>query len=193
MTSAALARHRSGAANASAALALLAGSVGVRTLLERSSMAGFGAGATFGALLLLGAALTGWRPRAPAAAPAAIGIAGGLVLAAIPSVLDPASAAFVGMRPQPWALWVVATVLVSAGEEVLLRGVLFDAVARWTGSIAAVAVTSVAFGLIHVPLYGWSVVPLDIAVGVWLGGLRMSSGSVLAPFLAHLIADLATW
>ena len=57
----------------------------------------------------------------------------------------------------------------------------------------AVAVTSLAFALIHVPLYGWHVVPLDFAVGVWLAGLRLASGGVAAPAIAHSLADLATW
>jgi hypothetical protein len=36
-------------------------------------------------------------------------------------------------------------------------------------------------------------VPLDIAVGVWLGTLRAISGTVTAPALAHSLADLAGW
>jgi hypothetical protein len=45
----------------------------------------------------------------------------------------------------------------------------------------------------HVPLYGWQVVPLDLGVGVWLAGLRLATGGVAAPALAHWIADLSTW
>jgi len=33
--------------------------------------------------------------------------------------------------------------------------------------------TSVLFALIHVPIYGWHVVPLDVGVGLWFGGLRL--------------------
>ena len=54
-------------------------------------------------------------------------------------------------------------------------------------------VTSVAFALMHVPVYGWHVVPLDLAVGVVLGGLRLATRSVAAPAAAHAVADLATW
>ena len=32
-----------------------------------------------------------------------------------------------------------------------------------------------AFGLLHVPLYGWAALPLDLAVGLLLGGLRMAT------------------
>jgi hypothetical protein len=55
-------------------------------------------------------------------------------------------------------------------------------------------VTTAAFGLMHVPLYGWSVLPLDLAAGLWLGGLRVASGGATAPAVAHTIADLvAQW
>jgi hypothetical protein len=45
----------------------------------------------------------------------------------------------------------------------------------------------------HVPLYGWHVVPLDLGVGLWLAGLRLATGGIAAPAIAHTIADLATW
>ena len=90
----------------------------------------------------------------------------------------------------PWAL---VTVLVATAEEWILRGVLFDLLDRHAGTLAAVAVTSAIFALMHVPLYGWHVVPLDLGVGLWLGGLRLLTGSVAAPAVAHVLADLATW
>ena len=60
-------------------------------------------------------------------------------------------------------------------------------------SLGAVLVTSVVFALMHVPLYGWHVVPLDLGVGLWLAGLRLATGGIAAPAVAHTIADLATW
>jgi hypothetical protein len=45
----------------------------------------------------------------------------------------------------------------------------------------------------HVPLYGWHVVPLDLGVGLWLAGLRLATGGIAAPAIAHAVADLATW
>jgi len=61
------------------------------------------------------------------------------------------------------------------------------------GTIVAILGTSLLFALIHVPLYGWHVVPLDFGVGLWLAGLRLLSGGVAAPAIAHTIADLATY
>ena len=83
--------------------------------------------------------------------------------------------------------------VVASAEEALLRGRLFDGVERSGGMAAAIVVTSAAFALMHVPLYGWQVVPLDLAVGVVLGGLRLSTRGVIAPAAAHTVADLATW
>ena len=83
--------------------------------------------------------------------------------------------------------------LIAVAEEALLRGVLIDAVSPWAGDLVAVGIAAVAFGLLHVPLYGWQAVPLDVAVGVWLGGLRLATGGVAAPAAAHAVADLAAW
>ena len=74
-----------------------------------------------------------------------------------------------------------------------MRGSLYAAVEQRAGAAAAIAVASVAFGLLHAPVYGWAVVPLDVAVGVWLGVLRAVTGSVAAPAVAHALADLAGW
>ena len=80
--------------------------------------------------------------------------------------------------------WAAVTVLVATGEELLLRGALFDAVDEAGGTVALL-VTSVVFALLHVPLYGWHVVPLDLGVGLWLGGLRLATGGVAAPARAR--------
>ncbi len=89
--------------------------------------------------------------------------------------------------------WALVVAVVAVAEEALLRGSLFTAVERRRGTAVAVVVTSVAFALLHAPVYGWGVVPLDFAVGVWLGTLRVVSGSVAAPAVAHVLADLAGW
>jgi membrane protease YdiL (CAAX protease family) len=83
--------------------------------------------------------------------------------------------------------------VVATAEEGILRGMLFDRLRAAGGLPIAIAVTSLAFALLHVPLYGWHVVPLDLAVGFGLAGLRLSTASVVAPAIAHAVADLATW
>ena len=153
----------------------------------------FAAGAGFGTALLLVAWLAGWRPAVPSLRTLLIGVAGGLVVIAIPRVVHPLLPSAIGMRPEPFVAWVLVTAVVVLGEEAILRGVLFDAVEGAAGAVAAVLLTSLAFALIHVPLYGWQVVPLDLGVGVWFGGLRLASGGPGAPTVAHLLADLSTW
>ena len=49
------------------------------------------------------------------------------------------------------------------------------------------------FGLLHVPLYGWHVLPLDLAVGIVLGLLRSWTSTAAAPAVAHVVADLCGW
>jgi len=89
--------------------------------------------------------------------------------------------------------WAVATVAVATAEEAFLRGALYDAVARAYSADAAVVIAAVAFAGLHVPLYGWHVLPLDVAVGLVLGALRMWSGTWIAPAIAHVGADLIGW
>jgi membrane protease YdiL (CAAX protease family) len=81
--------------------------------------------------------------------------------------------------------------LVAVSEEVALRGALFDTVRSWCGDGGALVATTLLFAAMHVPLYGICSLPLDLAAGMLLGGLRIVSGGVLAPAVAHVIADLA--
>ena len=86
--------------------------------------------------------------------------------------------------------WAAAVTVVATAEELFLRGALFDAVSRpWP----AVVLGAVVFALMHVPLYGWHVVPLDLAVGLVLGGLRVEAGTPAAPAVTHVGADLVGW
>jgi membrane protease YdiL (CAAX protease family) len=98
-----------------------------------------------------------------------------------------------GRPAAPFLLWALITIVVASAEEAVLRGVLLDRLEAVAGLAPAVAVTTVAFALIHVPLYGWHVVPLDLAVGLVLAGLRLSTAGLAAPAAAHAVADLATW
>ena len=98
-----------------------------------------------------------------------------------------------GRPAAPFVPWVLITIIVAAGEEALLRGRLFDAIRRAGGLPAAVLLTTLAFAPMHVPLYGWHVVPLDFAVGLGFAGLRLATRGLAAPAAAHAVADLATW
>ena len=89
--------------------------------------------------------------------------------------------------------WALLTTVVAGAEEAFLRGALYDLVAKWRSTDAAIIVAAIAFGLMHVPLYGWHALPLDTAVGLALGAARLISGSWTAPAIAHIGADIAGW
>ena len=152
---------------------------------------GFGAGLAAVAIAC-GASIALPNPRA-----VVIGLVGGSVLVVV-ALVNRQPGLDLGLRPAaPFVPWAAVTLLVASAEEAIVRGAAFDAIERiaptmW-GTAGAVLLTSIAFALMHVPIYGWHVVPLDIGVGVFLGGLRLLTGGVAAPAAAHAVADLATW
>jgi hypothetical protein len=124
------------------------------------------------------------------------GLAGAAVLCAVPLVVHlrtPGGPLPLGQLP----LWASVVTVVAVAEEALLRGALWTAAAALAaggrGDMLALALTTPAFTLLHVPLYGWAALPLDLAVGLLLGGLRMLTGGWGAPAVAHTVADLAGW
>lgn len=149
------------------------------------------AGIVFALALLTVAIAAGWRPGRPAVAAAALGLAGGGALVGAWLISHGAPGIQVAPINAGIALWTPVVALVAVAEEVAVRGALFSAVRSSHGGAAALVVTTLLFALMHVPLYGIGSVPLDLAVGLLLGGLRIVSGGVFAPALAHVIADLA--
>ena len=161
-------------------LRVAVGGVGV----AQSPVAGLVFAAVLGALSLAAGV------RVPVTGPA---IGAGLVGAAVLCV-----PVLIGWEPrlpvtEGFARWALVVSVVAVAEEVFLRGALYDAVEDVRGDNAAIAVGAVLFALLHVPLYGWHVVPLDLAVGVLLGELRRTSGTAAAPAVTHVGADLAAW
>ena len=155
--------------------------------------ASYPAALAFAAALLALSWGAGWRfavdrswPRAVAA-----GLAGAALLVAAWATAAPHLPLAAGQHLGPLLLWTPLVALVAVAEEIALRGALFRALLEAGGAPLAIALTSIVFGLIHVPLYGWGALPLDLAAGVLLGGLRLVSGGVTAPAVAHVLADLA--
>lgn len=149
------------------------------------------AGLAFAAALTLLAVAAGARLR-PSRRALLAGVLGGAVLCLPPLLTRVVS----GWTPRPggnYLGWAAVVTVVAVAEELFLRGALYDALADWRGKSAAIAVAAVAFAALHVPLYGWHVAVLDLAVGIWLGALRAITGSPTAPAAAHVVADLAGW
>ncbi|HET7181924.1 MAG TPA: CPBP family intramembrane glutamic endopeptidase [Candidatus Limnocylindrales bacterium] len=178
-------------------VALLAGLVlviGARWAGTRAGMDPLVLGAAFGVAVIA----LGWtRPSLPAARDLVIGLAAGLALVALTglgaAIAGSTLPSGLGRPAAPFLPWAAITIVVAAGEESILRGRLFDATRRAGGTVAAVALTTIVFALLHVPLYGWHVVPLDLGVGLAFAGLRLLTRGIAAPATAHAVADLATW
>jgi len=145
----------------------------------------------FAGALLAVALATGWRVTGPGRTSTALGVAGGAVL--VGAWLGVRGIAGIHLAPasSAMALWTPIVVAVAVAEEVALRGALFEAVRAVGGDGPALLTTTLVFALIHLPLYGTGALPLDLAAGLLLGGLRIVSGGVLAPAVAHVIADIA--
>ncbi len=174
-------------------LAGLAAVVGLRWAATVQGVAGgVAVGLVFGFGLVVVGLATGWRPLLGRRSSIAVGMAGGTVLVVLALVTRSGQLPWLA-PPAAFIPWVAVTIFVASAEELVLRGALFDELDRSVGTLAAVLVTSVLFTLMHVPLYGWHVVPLDLGVGLWLAGLRLATGGIVAPAIAHAVADLATW
>jgi membrane protease YdiL (CAAX protease family) len=151
-------------------------------------------GVAFVAALALLLVAYNWKPGRLRPGSIAVGVVGAAVLIAGPLLLHLSGTPAAPVLPfSSFPIWAALVIPIAAAEEIILRGALFEACQRVAGSAGAVAVTSAAFALIHVPLYGPSALPLDLAVGMWLGGLRLLTGGVAAPATAHILADLCGW
>jgi membrane protease YdiL (CAAX protease family) len=84
---------------------------------------------------------------------------------------------------------IVATVLAAAAEEAFFRRFVYGWLVSRSATIAVVG-SAVLFALIHVPVYGVHVLPLDFAAGLLLGWQRWASGSWAPSAVTHVFANL---
>lgn len=91
---------------------------------------------------------------------------------------------------QPAALVAVA-LSAAVGEEVLFRGAVLPTLAAHVGPALAVILSSLVFGLLHVPgnrrLVPWTLTAC--AMGVVFALLYVATGEVLAPIAAHAVIN----
>jgi uncharacterized protein len=98
----------------------------------------------------------------------------------------------VGLAPWSLAAVGVAFAIVNAFvEEVLFRGAVQQHLSGVLGSWPAVLVQALAFGVLHLNgyPYGLAGVALASVYGLTLGALRLRSGGLMAPLIAHVCAD----
>lgn len=151
-------------------------------------------GAAVPALLLGGAGLAlaawGWTPDRLGLGTSQLGwrIVGGFALAAV--LLLPAAARVVAVPLLPAGL-AMAAIAVSIGEEIAFRGALFAALEEVGGAPLAVIGSTVAWTAAHALSHPAEFLPAVAAAGLLLAIWRMAFKDLVAPMVAHAIADLA--
>ena len=137
--------------------------------------------ALFVALLAVGMA---WPVRPERAGPVLVTLAVGLAAFALGRLIG-------GGHPAgPPTARIIATSSVAAvAEEAFFRRLVW-AVLRPGGVLLAGLGSASLFALAHVTVYGWWVLPLDLAAGLVLAWQRWSSGTWKVPAVTHVVANL---
>lgn len=82
-------------------------------------------------------------------------------------------------------------------EELVFRGLVLPAFAAWRGAGVGLGASALLFGAIHLDQAGGGLtayrVPFAIVVGLGFGLLRLRSGTLLAPMLAHATLNTLTF
>lgn len=140
--------------------------------------------AMFVVLLVVGAAWPTLAERRPAGAAPAVVLGVGVAAFAAGRVLGG------GHAPVPaHPGYVAAVTLAAVAEEVFFRRFVY-AVLRPGGAALAVGGSAALFAVAHVTVYGWWVLPLDLAAGLILAWQRWASGTWAVPALTHVAANL---
>lgn len=82
----------------------------------------------------------------------------------------------------PWLTAIAVIVLSPVAEEILFRGLLYGALAKWLKPAWVIVITSIAFALVHMQIVYF--LPLFV-VGLVLGYARHKTGSLTASILIH--------
>jgi membrane protease YdiL (CAAX protease family) len=100
-------------------------------------------------------------------------------------------AANVSGSPVPLA-WSAAalplSLLAAVAEEALFRRLAYARLERFGAAVAVVG-SAVLFGLVHVPAYGLSALPVDVGAGLLFGWQRWASGTWTVPAATHAAAN----
>ncbi len=89
--------------------------------------------------------------------------------------------------PEKLIITVVIAVLAPVAEEILFRGMLFDALLARTSVKRTVWISGVVFGLVHlIDPAALPLVPALIGLGVILGYARQRTDSLSRPILMHI-------
>jgi hypothetical protein len=91
-------------------------------------------------------------------------------------------------RPSALLLGAFGILIAPLMEELLFRGFLYPALARWTGATASLLITASAFTLLHGAQLGYSWAPLLLifVVGFTLTVTRIRTNSVATCVIVHM-------
>jgi membrane protease YdiL (CAAX protease family) len=91
----------------------------------------------------------------------------------------------------PTVYLILTVVIVAAAEELLYRGYAIARLSDLAGSYFLASIVSVvAFGLAHVPMWGWAPAATTIVSGGIATAVYLWRQDVLALILAHIATDL---
>lgn len=173
-------REVSEVASPKAAVATMAAALGV-FVARPYVVAAWPLMALFGLLLALGLA---WPLTAEPKRPVGFALGFGMGAFVLGRVIGGAGHP-VAFRPG----YLAGVMLAAVAEEAFFRRFVY-AVLRPGGAVLAVAGSSALFAIAHVTVYGWWVLPLDLAAGLVLSWQRWSSGTWTVPAATHVLANL---
>jgi membrane protease YdiL (CAAX protease family) len=95
----------------------------------------------------------------------------------------------VPLRPSGLAVAVALNALAAVAEEAFFRRYVYGVLAASFGPPVAVVASAVAFAAVHVTVWGWWVLPLDLAAGLILSWQRSATGRWSVPAVTHVLAN----
>ncbi len=84
---------------------------------------------------------------------------------------------------------IAASVAAGVAEEIVFRRGLYGVLERF-GPGVAIVLTALLFGVVHAPMYGWAIVPVDVGAGLVFGWQRWATGSWTSPAVTHVTANV---
>ena len=95
-----------------------------------------------------------------------------------------------GHAPMPLAgRFIVLNTLAAVAEEAFFRRLVYGAFERHGAALAVVG-SALLFAVVHVTVYGWWVLPLDLAAGLVFSWQRWATGRWTVPAATHVVANV---
>ena len=165
--------------------------LGVVAMLARSRLAALpptgrvvALAAIAGSILLASLLVPVPRDRVAARLSSWLGLAIGLVAVGLATIASGPPV------PLPFVAWAIPlSILAAVAEEALFRRVAYGWLRRW-GVLVAVVGSASLFALIHVPLYGIAVLPVDLGAGLLFSWQRWATGTWTTPAATHAAANV---